>query len=167
MMLKIKNQIFFFWSLITVYFLQGSIYPKNSVVSQIALLTLIIISLMYLYKCFKLKNKSNFFRYWTVFIFFVTAQFLITGDFSSAKHTGQLKNTLFFMLPFYPIYYWTRKKKFSDLNLNFLLWLLLPTFIIGFFTNLDTLRLAKDSTNVVNNLAYLVVALIPYLFCQA
>lgn len=162
--LKTSTPILFFFSLIVIYFLQGSLYPSGSIVSQGALVISILFNSYYFVKVVISKNKLSFINWWSIFIAFIVCGFVLTGEYTNPLFVSQLKNILYFMTGFYPIYYWTSNGLLTGNHLRNLLLVLLPVFIVSFFTSQVTLKIEENSENVVNNASYMFVSLLPFLF---
>lgn len=162
--LKTSTPILFFFSLIVIYFLQGSLYPSGSIVSQGALVISILFNSYYFVKVVISKNKLSFIKWWSIFIAFIVCGFVLTGEYTNPLFVSQLKNILYFMTGFYPIYYWTSNGLLTGNHLRNLLLVLLPVFIVSFFTSQVTLQIEQNRENVVNNASYMFVSLLPFLF---
>jgi hypothetical protein len=158
---------YFLFSLFIVYYLQGSLYPSGSIISQFSILLIFIVSGIYFVKTLVMKNKNNLFYYaWTALVLLNIIGFIMTADFSNDGHRLMFKEIMGCMLPFYPIYYFakTDKIKASALVLFFLI--MLPVVILQFILNKNQLISLNDydDPNEVNNVAYLFVALVPFVF---
>jgi O-antigen ligase len=68
------------------------------------------------------------------------------------------------LLPFYPFYYFAINNILTAKHLIRFFLLILPVFILQYFFNNQALQEFRDSENVVNNIAYTFVMLIPYVF---
>lgn len=153
--------------LLALYFLQGSIYPSGSVVSQAILLFIILISGIYFLKTLRIKTRPpGFLIAWTLLLVLNAIGFLLTGDFSNFYHVQMFKNILGAMLPLYPFYYFSRFYYLSDKELIRFFFIMTPVAILSFMTNNAQLLSSGNSgiSDVVNNLAYVFVNLIPFVF---
>jgi len=76
------------------------------------------------------------------------------------------KNILGAMLPLYPFYYFSRFYYLSDKDLIRFFFIMTPVAIVSFLTNNEQLLSSGNSgvSDVVNNLAYVFVNLIPFVF---
>jgi hypothetical protein len=160
----IINFIFF---LFAVYYLQGSIYPVGSIISQFSLLLILLVSAVYFIRTlFSKGTKSLFFIAWTLLILLNIVGFILTADFSETLHTSMFKEILGCMLPFYPFYYYAEKDEIKKSDLLRFFLIMLPVVILQFFLNRNQLISAAISgdEDVVTNDAYLFVSLIPFIF---
>lgn len=154
--------------LFLVYFSQGLLYSKTFIISQIALASIILISIYYLIKTL-IQNiyKSPFFWIWSLLLFLNFFGYLITGDLSNTDHFGMLKGILLSSLSFFPFYYFART---DCIEINFLkkiFIVLLPIMILRYYyleTQILSERISGNNMDVVNNTAYGFTVLIPFAF---
>ena len=162
---KIMREFMFF--LFILYYSQGFIYAKGSVISKSSIVLLILISGVYFMKTFLLNDrKSLFYRTWTFLVLINIIGFVFTADISNHLHKDMFKTLLGCMLPFYPFYYFSKK---GDLEFTHLLrfsLILLPVYIIQYSLNQSTVMLEYnlDEGRLVINSSYLFVGLIPFVF---
>ncbi len=160
----IRNLLFL---LIALYFSQGFLYAQGSVISQSALAFLLVISGIYLVKCLLLKGKKElFFKVWTAFLLLNTLGFFLTGSISNGYHFGMFKGILISSLIFYPFYYFSKNNQLETKHLIQFFILILPIAIAQFFFNRDQILIERVTSNedVVNNMAYFFVGLMPFVF---
>ncbi len=154
--------------LFVLYFAQGSFYESSSVISKSALLLIFLISGVYLAKTILLKNKKNHFFYaWTLLLLINLAGFVFTADFSSGAHASMFKRILGCMLPFYPFYYFAFFNCLKAKHLVRFLLMMLPVMILQFYIHRSQVLLeigGDEATNMVNNVAYTFVRLMPFVF---
>lgn len=162
--MKASAPIYFFFSLIIIYFLQGSLYTSGSLVSQGALVLFISLNSYYLFKVILLKKKPRFIVFWSLFIALIVLGFILTGEYSDSLFVSQLKNILYFMSAFYPIYYWTSNGILTANHIRVFALILLPVLIITFFTSETNIKIEENRENVVNNASYMFISLLPVLF---
>ncbi len=110
--------------------------------------------------------KTKIFYFWTFLLFCHLLGAIFSIDYNNSQHFSLLKGTAFTLLVFYPIYYYSRK---IGLNINLLIkfaFFLLPLFIAHYFLNYKAILESRISgrTDIVNNVAYYLVAFIPFLF---
>lgn len=117
-----------------------------------------------MFKVVLLKKKPRFIIIWSLFIVFVIFGFILTGEYSDTLYLSQLKNIIYFMSAFYPIYYWTSIGLLTIKHLRFFALILLPVLVLVFFTSEINLKLEQNRENVVNNVSYMFVSLLPFLF---
>src|SRR5690606_2283627 len=79
---------------------------------------------------------------------------------------GMFKRVLICLLPFYPFYYFATKGHLKAKHLIRFFLFILPVFILQYFFNRNQALQEQvgDSENVVNNIAYTFVKLIPFVF---
>ncbi|WP_201625788.1 hypothetical protein [Psychrobacter immobilis] len=152
--------------LIVIYFAQGALYPVGSVISKTALLSILIISSIYLVKSLIIKSEKDLFYYaWAIFLFLNFIGFIFKGNFD-IQHTSQIRNILTVFLPFFPFYYFSYKGKLSKKSLLRFFVIFLPIVVASHYANINSILIERTSSNedVVSNTSYFFVALIPYIF---
>jgi hypothetical protein len=154
--------------LFAAYFSQGVLYAEGSLISQTVLALAILISLYYFIKSwFSGIYKNAFFKVWSLLLILNIFGFIFTGDISNLFHFGMLKNIFLASLPFYPFYYFARKRILEIKYIKIFLIVMLPITILQYYsqeTKILAQRISIDNLNVVNNTAYTFVALIPFVF---
>ena len=90
--------------------------------------------------------------------------FLFTGDMSNSHHISMFKGILVMSLSFYPFYFLSRMNKLKKEHLIKLFWMLLAVYILQFYKNESAIQINENSDNIVNNVSYLFVSLIPFIF---
>ena len=168
-MIGIKSEYIrdFFLLLIIIYFAQGALYVRGSIISQSSLFALLIISLIYFIKTlFQQNNKNLFYKAIIVFLLLNVFSAIFTADFTRPLSIGQLKNIIFVSLSFFPIYYFAQRGVIKEKHLLRFFLVMLPIAIIGFYANRAEILMFRTNKNVdiVNNVAYVFVFLIPYIF---
>jgi O-antigen ligase len=162
---KISRDILVF--LFALYYLQGSIYPIGSIISQICILLILLISGWYFVKTLLLENKNSlFFNAWTLLLLLNVLGFIFTADFSDSLRTSMFKNILGCMLTFYPFYYFATNDELKAAYLIRFFLIMLPITILQFYINENQAYMESysDSPSVVNNIAYSFVGLLPFIF---
>lgn len=153
--------------LIIIYFAQETLDIQGSIISQMTFALIILISSVFFVKCFLLKEKrNNFFRAWTILLLVNIFGFIFTGELSDSNHLGMFKGIILTLLSFYPFYYFSAVGQIHKRQFIWMFFILLPMSIYQFFIKESELIMAKvsNSTNVVNNVAYKFVALMPFVF---
>lgn len=152
--------------LFLVYYAQGFLYAKGSFISQGALSLILIISIYYFFANFSFSFKGTFYKLWTILLLLNIFAFLFTGSLSNANHFSMLKGLLTTLLPFYPFYHFARKGFLKSKNLVLFFLLMLPLTIFQYYFNANQILSDRitDNINLVNNVAYSFVALIPFVF---
>lgn len=160
----IRNFLLF---LFAVYYAQGSIYPSGSLISQLCILVILLISCVYFIYALMSENfNCLFFNVWTIMVFMNVTGFILTADFSDNDQIDVFKNILGCMLPFYPFYYFAKRNKLKEKHLVIFFIIILPLYFLQFFKFRKEIMILTDSddpTTVINNIAYLFVSLIPFI----
>lgn len=152
---------------IIVYFSQGVFFAKGTIISQFALLLILSISFYYFLKIILLqKNKNIFIWAWTSLFLVNILGFFFTLELRDPIFISQVKAIALFFLPFFPFYYLSKKDKIHEKTLLRFFILMLIVTILSFNYREETILANRisDSANVVNNIAYDFVLLIPYVF---
>lgn len=154
--------------LLWIYFSQGVLYNSGSIISQITLLIVILISLYYLIiTLFSKKNKSLFYKSWTALLIINSlGYFVALFDITNYAMYNMYKSILISSLPFYPFYYLTYKEKLTSKNLTYFFLFIFPVVILQFYKKSQEIldESGSDTVNVVNNISYTFVALMPFIF---
>lgn len=153
--------------LFVIYYAQGSLYETGSIISQGALAIILVISGFYFLKTLVLKNNKNtFYKAWTVLLVLNVVGFIFTGTSSNQYHFSMFKGILMTALPFYPFYYFSQQGVLKSKHLIWFFALMLPVTVLQYFLNASQILADRisDSKDVVNNIAYSFVALIPFVF---
>lgn len=164
-----KTHIFFRNLLLSLYIIViffQAYFKEGSLISQLSTVLIILISIIYFVKCLFLKNKRFFLKTWTVFLLLNILSFVFTATYSDSKHYGTFLGILITFFSFYPFYYFTLHGYFQIRQLRIFLLLLIPVIVYSFYSTQSRLlmdRLVND-TNVVNNISYSFVALMPVVF---
>lgn len=159
-----------FFLTVIVYYAQGGIYPRGSIISQLALLINMFISFYLFVKVIGLArvHRSNFVLLWTIFLILNILAFLFTLEYESSIYQSQIKAALLFLLSFYPIYYFVLAGRIKDSDLVLFILITLPVLVINFEWNRVVVLESRGSNDiaesVVNNIAYNFVVIVPYLF---
>ena len=150
-------------SLLT-YYSQGVLFSLGSIFSQIALVLLLGISLVYFIKqAFStIVQQSNFIKYWTLLLVINILYYLFSGDYSDV-YFDKFKDVLLNMLPFYAFYYFAVNGILTRKHLLFVFVFLMPITISKFQDSYLDLRNTKgNEVNMVSNASYLFLGLIPF-----
>ncbi len=153
--------------LIVIYFSQDILYTgRGSLIAQISLLTIFILSGFYWIKTLTTETKKLFYKAWTAFLLLNVLGYIFTADFSFNGHFDQLKAILIVSLPFYPFYHFAQRGHLKSKQLIvFFLIMLVVSIAQFYFYRADILSMRQsDNQDVVNNVAYMFVFLIPFLF---
>lgn len=154
--------------LIVIYFSQDVLYTGGgSIIAQLSLFTILSVSGIYLIKTLLLKTeKPIFYKAWTALLILNLFGYIFSADFSFSGHFGQLKAILMVNLSFYPFYFFSNRNIINKKQLVVFFIIMLSISIAQFYINraqILSIRVS-DNLDVVNNVAYSFVYLIPFLF---
>src|SRR5699024_6219047 len=138
---------------------------QGSIIAQAALGLIYLISGNYFIKTLlQKKNKSFFFKIWTALLILNIVGFVFTADYT--KHLGMFKGVLMSLLTFYPFYYLAQNGYLKRKHLVQFFVVMLPLTIGIFYFNRNAIltEATSDNIEVVNNIAYSFVGLIPFVF---
>lgn len=161
-LLHIRNLLF---ALLIIYSLQGVLYTQGSIISQGSLFLYYAISGFYFVKVIITKHKKNMFlNAWTALLIINILGYIFTANYS--RDLGMFKGVLMSLLSFYPFYYMSRNGELKSKHLIYLLFILIPVTISSFYFNrIQVLsELSYERIDIVNNIAYNFVSLIPLVF---
>jgi hypothetical protein len=153
--------------LLAVYYMQGAFYAQGSVISQVSLVLVVIISSIYFVKTLIIEERRNlFYNVWSLLLVLNIVGYIFTADFENEYHVHMFKGILLCMLPFYPFYYFAQTGELKAHHLLRFLVIMLPIKIVLFYNNQSNILLENDPevTNVVNNVAFSFVRLLPFVF---
>lgn len=164
-----KQLIYLLFASYFLYHLQGLLYAQGSGLSVMFLLAFFAVCgwgaanvLMY--------GGNSYSRMLMVFIGIQILYFLFAPQYIMSKagpiqSLAQLKSVFISLMPFFPVYYVARRKDLTIL-LKIVAFLFLLLYIAQFFFNeqrlTDELDPEQRSENVVNNVAYSFVNLLPF-----
>jgi hypothetical protein len=162
MQLFVRNILLFCF---IAYNTQGILFAEGSIIAKFLLGAALFISTIFLIIFLVQKERSSpFLIFWTVLLFLNILGFLVSGSIRDDLHFLLLKGVLITLLPIYPFYYFARKRLISKNILVFLLLVMLPIYVAKFFLNAKTILLDQFGFDVVNNISYSFVSLIPIVF---
>lgn len=164
-----KNNFYFqqniFLLLLLIYFAQGSLYESGSIISQIILFVIILFGSFSFLKCISHGLlKHRFVIAWTLLVILNIFGYIFSADFDNSVHFSNFKNILFTSLTFYSIYYFTSQNKINDKTMFIFSMLMLPLAILQFYYYEKQQFLEFNQEKTVNNISYIFVGLIPFLF---
>ncbi len=150
---------------IIAYNSQGILFAEGHIIAKVFLGILLCISTIYFVKYLVQKERSSpFLIFWTLLLFLNIIGYLVSGSIGNDLHFLLLKGVLISLLPIYPFYYFARQRLLSKEILVFLLLILLPIYVAKFFINAENILLDQFGFDVVNNISYSFVSLIPFVF---
>lgn len=154
--------------LIIIYFSQDILYTGGgSVIARMSLFAVLSISGIYWLKSMFTKTKKPlFYKAWTALLLLNVLGYIFTADFSFNGHFSQLKGILIASLPFYPFYHFAQRGHLKSKQLIVFFLIMLVVSIAQFYVyKVEILSIRQsDNENIVNNVAYTFVFLMPYLF---
>lgn len=152
---------------IVMYFSQGPILPKGTIITQILLLVIFTISVYYCLKVMFLeKNNSLFLWTWFALLVLFILGYFFTLELSNSFYFGQIKSIFLFFLPLFPFYYLAKNGKLNESHLLRFFIMMLLVAILNFNYAKDLILESRSSNkeDVVNNISYIFAFLIPYIF---
>jgi O-antigen ligase len=158
------------FGVILVYFAQGSIYARGSIISQLCLVAMLSLSGYYFFRSFLLRRSYNlFFNSWTGLLLLNVFGFIVSGNYSSSAHFGMFKGIIISSLLFYPFYFFAHIGMLEPKHLTMFFFLMLPVTILQYYFNADQILAERITTNtdLVNNRSYSFVWLVPFVFLFA
>ncbi len=159
--------------LLLVYNLMYALSREGgSLLMQGSIVIVIFISVLYFFKSLVHKWENLFFfRAWTFFLLLNVFGFIFTADYSNRYDYGMFLGVLVTFLTFYPFYYFSQQGILTSKKLIWFFIILIPIAIYGFYTNqadiLASRKIANPNItnkNVVNNMSYYFVRLMPFVF---
>jgi len=166
----VRNLLFV---LIVIYFLQGLLYRTGSIISQLTLAIYFLICLYYFIEIIPSNKKNPFVNSLIGFLLMILLYYLfsqkvyIKSDGEAANTINYLKGVLFAFLTFFPFYFFSKKGclKRENLIIFFIIYGIITVF--RFFYSQTLLRNEYLQSDVINNAAYDVLSLFPFIFLIA
>lgn len=152
---------------IIVYFSQGSLFKQGTILTQFTLILIYIISFYYLLKViFSKSHKNTFIWACTLLLLLNILGYLFTLDLGNNYYFSQIKAIMLFFLPVFPFYYLSQKGKIDERHLLRLFIIMAFITILNFNYSREVILAERisDRVDVVNNVAYSFVFLLPYVF---
>lgn len=152
---------------LTYSFLLANAQGEGTLLMQVSVILIVLVSIFYFIKAtFFLKIKHNLFFAWTAFTILNITGFVFTADYFDKRYYGPFLAVLVCLLTFYPFYYFSSKNLLSSKILVYFFLVLVPISIYSFYQN--EIRVIESrmnlNTNVVNNVSYFFVKLMPFVF---
>ncbi len=153
-------------------FMYAANRESGSLLLQGSIVLVLLISIVYFFKTLVHKAENRlFFRAWTFFLLLNVFGFIFTADYSNRYDYGMFLGVLVTFLTFYPFYYFSQQGILTSKKLIWFFIILIPIAIYGFYTNqadiLASRKIANPNItnkNVVNNMSYYFVRLMPFVF---
>lgn len=163
-LLNIANLYILFWC---IYFLQGVLYAKGSIISQVILALLLLVSFYNFYCVSRYRDLPSYFKGLNVLLMMFTLYggwLILVGDKFplGGSNISYLKQIYISLLPIYSSYMYTKKQLLTDKILMYWIpiWLLLAT--CSFYFNRQQVLIDRyDDEEITNNIGYTFLALMP------
>lgn len=164
-----------FLFLIILYFSQNVLYVGGgSLIAQSSLFLIILLSSIYTLHVIADGKNSTFVKIWFIFLILNIFGYIFTSDLSSELIFDQWKGILIVLLPFFPIYYFTRHNLVTRKHLIIFFTCMTVITMSQFYFNRDQIIAARikanfgyyspTKTDLVNNVTYAFVFLLPFIF---
>lgn len=173
----IKNPCAWYLGAWCLYYLQGTLYSRGSVIARLLILLLILVSLIHAYRIFQTPQKPIYFKglnaliiMYTVYglFLFLTDGLVVKGIIKTVPTFYYLKENYIALLPIYSCYYYTKKGYLTEEL--FSLFAIIFVFVgIAFYYNIQRLTIETlmesgiDVDEVTNNSGYVILAVLPSL----
>jgi len=165
-MSKLKLNVVIILTLLILYYLQGVFYPSIQIISQIILSIYSVLNFYLFFRTLLIRKNNLSIKVLALFIFLVLIHFIIqvlVFGSSLASVIIYLKPVLLALLPFFTFYY----VGINSLNINKILVIyfivLFGISIVSFFQHEQKVKLLDGVDNIVNNVSYRFVMMIPFL----
>lgn len=163
--MKTKYIAYFLLLLIVFIFSSDGVKVKDSQLSTYVNIIMVIISILYFFRTvINFDKEILFYKVWTIFLIVNIVGFFLNETVDKDFGNSMFKNILIVFFPFYPFYYFSKKNILNTRMLIVFLLIMLPIVILRFFNERLIILADTDREDVVNNVAYIFVALIPYVF---
>lgn len=159
----LRNALFL---MLAVYFSQGALYATGSPIGKLALFAVLFISIYFFFRSVLLLSQKSLIYYSILILVLINVfGFLMKGEFGGI-YFSQLRNILTATLPFFACYYLAKKGYLNEKHLMLFFFLMLPLTVLAFYFSRNELISESIATedNVVSNVAYSFVSLIPFVF---
>lgn len=152
----------------SLYYLQGGIYERGSVVPRISLLIILAVDFVYWAKSIKC-NKTLITSSISIFFLLLFFSWLLSPKIVSSVEgsviitVGELKNAIIFLFSYFPFRYWVDHGVLNTKNARKISLLFFGVYIVGFFIKLYE-SLDYDfllGENVTNNGGYMIAFIFP------
>lgn len=151
-----------------LYFLQGGVYDRGSIIPRISIVFILVVDVIYM-------TKSLFYRNSQVSLPIIALVILLSISwYISPKHVilggqvistiGELKNSLLFLLAYFPFRYWIDKEIINLKHIRWFSFLFFLVFVIAYFIKLREVTIAEYwKDDVTNNGGYMIAYVVPFL----
>lgn len=153
--------------ILVIYFSQGSFFPKGTIIGQISLVLILAVNFIYFLKgLFEFKYNPRFLNFWIVFTLINILGFLLNNRNTDPLVVHMFKGTMISLTSLFPFYYLAKNNSFKRIHFLVFLYLMIPLTVMKFYNetqNIMARKLSKEE-NVVNNISYVFVGLLPFVF---
>lgn len=152
---------------IALYFSQGWLFEKGSIIPQSMLVLWLLIDVVYLFKTINQKLVDSWgwllisFGVVMLFDWILSDKVVVGPDGWRVRTLDDLKNISVFLLSYFPFRYHAAKQVLNEKNVRFFFWILLVVFIMIYFSNERNLLEIRETEDVTNNNAFTFVMLFP------
>ena len=145
-----------------IYYGQGNMIIKGGVIPQIALILILSISAFFLIKMLILNERfTAFMKFWLAFMLINSLYFLLTAEYS--EDFGIYKSMLLNFLPFFPFYYFAKRKILTSKILICFFILIAPFLVLNLFEAIKTAQYIQGKEEVLLIAsAYAFIGLLPF-----
>ena len=160
----------------TIYLMQGTLYPTGSVLSQILILAILLISLCHAYLLLNKRHIPIFFNglnllvlMYTVYgivLFFTDGWYVQIPGKSGVQTFNYLKSYYMSLLPIYSCFYYTKRGYLKLQTLQLWAIIFIGVAISQYFSNQREMlaKLIEEGSrreDITNNIGYVMASLIP------
>jgi hypothetical protein len=169
--INFRDPVLIIGLLLILYFLQGLLYPSGGILSRTILMVILLYGVYSLVMCALLRHNPTFVILFMSFLILLGITYVLSPKYvygtkfeaiGKVSTMQQFKNACAFVLSFFIGYYASVKKGCNIKNLNLIGLLFMLASIIIFFYSRNKLTLELQKENVVNNVAYNFVAVVPF-----
>lgn len=152
--------------LVVIYFSQGAFYPSGTIISKISLLIVFAISFVYFIDEALKKNQVVVARLLSLFCVLHLVGYLVGFNYDGT-YFSQIRNIFSSLLPFFAIFSLTKKGYVNEKHLKVFFLVMLVVSTILFFKSKTLLSIEQDREDVVSNVGYRFVMLMPFVFLMS
>lgn len=168
-----KNPCNYYFSLWSLYLLQGTLYTSGSLLSQVLLAIILLLSIKHLWILVRKKNKPVYLIGLTLllvlFVVYGLIHIMFNGQYSPSISSirpltsSYLKTYLISILPIFSCYYYAIKKHLNEKMFQYWIIIFVIVAIAEYFRlQREVLSsLVEDREDITNNMGYIFLALFP------
>lgn len=151
-----------------IYNAQGGLFPQGTIITQLILIFIIVVSGLYFLKTlFKKNNKNKFYFWWTALFLLNVLGYILDARKMLPSHFGMFRGVLLTLMTFYPFYDFAQQGLLRRKDLLRFFYLIFPIAISGYYFKMNQALMKKgleEGSNIVNNASYTFVWLLPFVF---